>query len=162
VVVGVRYALTSATKLFLDYQWTSWDDFDQAVLDFANAPNDTLFLDFHNASTFRFAVEYTRHDQIRLRGGLLYNGDAAPDVTVTPLLPEAPRTSFAGGLGYRISERFNADLGFEVLFQNERRGSVRPRQSRAETAAELNVGRYSAHGIFGGVTLTYYLGRQRD
>jgi long-chain fatty acid transport protein len=162
VVVGLRYALTEVTDLFLDYQWTSWEDFDQAVLNFAQAPNDTVFLDFHNASTFRFAVEVAPGDQFTYRGGLLYNTDAAPDVTVTPLLPEAPRTSFAGGVGYKISERFTADVGLELLLQNTRRGSVRPRESRSETAAQLNVGDYSALGLFGAITLSYRFGRARD
>lgn len=161
LVAGVRFLATPTTKVFFDYQWTGWSEFDRAILDFQNAPTDTLFLDYKNASTFRFAVEYAPRDALTLRGGVLHNTAAAPAVTVNPLLPEAKRTSFAGGLGYRITERFSADLGLEVLFQKERRGRVRPRTSAAQTAADLNVGRYSAHGVFGGVTFSYFFGRER-
>ncbi len=160
-VVGVRFLATPAAKVFFDYQWTGWERFDEAVLDFANAPTDTLFLDLRNASTVRLAVEFAQSEQLAIRGGILYNTAAAPDVTVTPLLPEARRIAFASGLGYRITERFSADLGLEVLLQQERRGRVRPRISRSQTAADLNVGDYSAHGIFGGITLSYLLGRDR-
>ncbi|MGH9257464.1 MAG: OmpP1/FadL family transporter, partial [Vicinamibacterales bacterium] len=160
-VAGVRFQATPATRLFFDYQWTGWDRFDQAVLRFSIAPTDTLFFDFHNASTLRLAVEVAPRDELAIRGGILFNTAAAPAVTVIPLLPEAQRTSFAGGLGYHITERFSADVGLEVLLQKERRGRVRPRTSRDQTAAELNVGRYSAHGVFGGITLSYFVGRER-
>lgn len=160
-VVGVRFLATPATRLFFDYQWTGWKQFDQVVLHFANAPADTLFLEYRNASTVRLAVDFALRERVALRGGILYNTAAAPAVSVTPLLPGAPRISFAGGLGYRITERFSANVGLEVLLQKERRGRVRPRISRGQTAADLNVGRYTAHAVFGGITLSYRLGRGR-
>lgn len=160
-VAGVRFAATPITDLFFDYQWTGWSQFDQVVLNFANAPTDTLFLGYRNASTLRFAVELAPSDEIAIRGGILYNSAAAPAVSVIPLLPEARRTSFASGLGYRISERFSADVGLEVLWQKNRRGSVRPRVSQSQSAADLSVGRYSAHAVFVGLTLSYLLGRGR-
>lgn len=161
LVAGLRFSATSTTKLFLDYQWTGWSEFDRAVLDLENAPADTIFLDYEDASTYRIAVEYAPRDALTVRGGILHNTAAAPAVSVDPLLPEAKRTSFAAGLGLGITERFTADVGLEVLFQKERRGRVRPRTSADQTAADLNVGRYSAHGVFGGVTFSYLLGRER-
>jgi long-chain fatty acid transport protein len=160
-VAGVRYLASSAIQVFFDYQWTGWDHFDQAALDFANAPMDTVFFDYHDASTFRLAVEYVPRDNVTIRGGVLHNSEAAPAVSVTPLVPEARRTSLAVGVGYGITDRLHADVGFEVLIQADRRGSVRPRVTRTETASDLNVGRYSAHGVFGGLTLSYLLRRER-
>lgn len=161
LVAGVRFLATPTTKLFLDYQWTGWSHFDRAVLELEILPADTIFLDYHDASTFRFAVEVTPRDALTLRGGILHNTAAAPAVSVDPLLPEASRTSFAGGLGLRMTKRFSANVGLEFLLQKERRGRVRPRTSQSQTAADLNVGRYSAHAVFGGVTFSYFLGRER-
>jgi long-chain fatty acid transport protein len=160
VVAGASFAATSDFKLLLDYQWTRWNQWDEAVLHFGTAPTDTLLLDFHDASTFRIAAQYTHRDELTFRAGILHNRDAAPDVTVTPLLPEAPRTSFAAGLGYLITERFSADAGNEYLHQDERRGSVRPRENRAQTAAVVNVGSYTAHAVFAGITLSYRFGKR--
>ncbi|MCI0467188.1 MAG: hypothetical protein L0Y57_09330, partial [Beijerinckiaceae bacterium] len=61
------------------------DRFDQAVLRLSTAPTDTLFFDFHNASTLRLAVEFAPRDELAFRGGILYNSAAAPAVTVIPL-----------------------------------------------------------------------------
>jgi long-chain fatty acid transport protein len=158
VVAGVRFRPDPTTELFFDYQWTGWSRFDRAILRFENAPADTLFLDYGDASTLRVAFEVAPRDAVRVRGGMLVNTAAAPAVSVNPLLPEAARTSFAGGLGYRFAERLLVDFGLEFLVQEERRGRVRPRTSAGESAAELNVGRYSAHGVFGVVTLSWFLG----
>lgn len=161
LVAGMRFLATPTTKVFLEYQWTGWSRFDRAVLHLEHLPADTIFLDYADASTFRFAAEVTPRDALTLRGGILYNTAAAPAVSVNPLLPEARRTSFTGGVGLRFTERLSADLGLEILFQKERRGRVRPRTSQVQTADDLNVGRYSAHGIFGGVTFSYFFGSER-
>ena len=158
--LGLSYNVTSEVKLLLDYQWTHWDQWDEAVLQFGIAPNDTLFLDFHDASTFRFAAEYSPRDALIVRGGILHNRNAAPEVTNTPLLPEAPRTSLAGGFGYEFSKRFSADLGVEYLIQDERPGAVLPRESRVQPTAGLIAGLYSAHAWFAGLTLSYRFGKR--
>jgi long-chain fatty acid transport protein len=158
-VAGIRFSATSSLKLLLDYQWTGWETFDYAALDFANAPADTLYLDFHNASTFRFAAELVPRVGFTIRSGVMYSEEATPDIA-TPLLPEARRVSFAGGLGYNVTKRLRADGGFEVVLQGDRRGGVRPRESREQVAAELKVGTYSANAITGALTLAYALGRQ--
>jgi long-chain fatty acid transport protein len=158
LVVGASYAATAAFTFFFDYQWTRWNAWDEAVLRFTTAPNDTLFLDYHDASTFRLAAQYTRRDALTIRGGILHNRKAASDFSVTPLLPEAPRTSFAGGVGYRFTRRLSGDAGIEALWQDARRGSVRPRENRDQTTA-LNVGLYTARAVFAGVTLSYRFGK---
>lgn len=159
VVAGVSFAAAPDVLLLLEYQWTGWRHFDRAVLDFENAPTDTLFLEFRNTNTLRLAVDALASERLALRGGILYNDAATPDVSVTPLLIEGERVTFAGGLGYRITDRFSADAGFEVVLQEDRRGSVRPRTSSDQTAAELNVGNYSAKALVWGLTLSYRLGQ---
>jgi long-chain fatty acid transport protein len=158
--IGASYSATSALKLFLDYQWTHWDQWDEAVLQFGTAPNDTLFLDFHDASTFRLGAEYTPRDQLMVRAGILHNRNAAPEVTNTPLLPEAPRTSFSGGVGYQFSQRFGVDAGIEYLIQDERPGVVLPRDNRQQPVSQLIVGDYTAHAWFLGLTLSYRFGKR--
>ncbi len=162
IVAGVRFTASPYIKLLLEYQWTNWEKFDQAALDLETAPDDTLFLDFEDASTVRFAAEYAGRSNWSARASASYNTAATPAFGVTPLLPEADRVSFAGGLGYQFSRRFRADGGFEVVLQDSRRGSVRPRESRDVTPAEVNVGRYQAGALFGGITLSYTLGPTRD
>jgi long-subunit fatty acid transport protein len=162
VVLGATYAISSAVEVMFDYQWTHWNVFDEAVLNFSIAPNDTLFLDFHDASTFRIAAQYDARSPVTARAGVSYNGHASPDLSVNPLLAEADRVSFSGGFGYRFTDRFSGDAGVELILQNDRRGSVRPRTSRQQTTADLNVGVFSGHAVFGGVTLSYHFGKRGE
>ena len=159
LVLGARYQVNRRFAVVADYQWTGWNSFDEAPLDFQRAPDEVLILDFENTSTIRLGADYEASDRWDLRTGIVYNDAAASDVTVTPLLPEVDRVTLAIGAGYRISDRFRADAGFEYIFPNERRGRVRPRTSRTQTAAELNVGEYESRGLAFGATLVYRLGR---
>jgi long-chain fatty acid transport protein len=158
LVVGFRFRAAETLELLLDYQWTGWRHFDQAALDFQRAPADTLFLDFRNTSTIRLGGDYALAEDWAIRAGIIYNNAAEPDVSVSPLLAEARRWSFTTGFGYRISDRFRGDAGVEYVAQADRRGHVRPRTSRAQTAAELNRGVYEAHAVVVGVTLRYGFG----
>jgi long-chain fatty acid transport protein len=160
-VVGLRFLAARPLRLLLDYQWTGWRHVDQAALAFQRAPADTLFLDFRNTSTIRLGADYALAEPWALRAGIFYNSAAEPAVSVSPLLPEARRWSFTAGLGYRLADRLYADAGIELITQADRRGHVRPRTSRAETAAELNRGTYDAHGVAVAVTLWYGVGGKR-
>jgi len=89
------------------------------------------------------------------RTGIGYNTAATPDVTVTPLLPEARRWTLTAGAGFRMTDRLSADAGFEYVFQDDRRGRVRPRTRRSQPAEELNVGGYEGNAWILGVTVVY-------
>lgn len=154
-VVGLRYRATEPLHLLFDYQWTGWRHFDEAALAFPRAPADTLFLDFRSTSTFRLGADYAPSRLWAFRGGVVYNNAAESDVSVSPLLPEARRWTFTTGLGYRIADHFRADAGFEYVAQADRRGHVRPRTSRAQTAAQINRGTYESHALAVGLTLRY-------
>lgn len=157
-VVGLRFIAAEPLHLLFDYQWTGWRHFDEAALSFQRAPDDTLFLDFRSTSTFRLGGDYAPARLWRVRAGIIYNNAAEPPVSVSPLLPEARRWTFSTGLGYRITENLLADAGFEYVAQADRRGHVRPRTSRAQTASEINRGVYDSHAVAVGVTLRYRFG----
>jgi long-chain fatty acid transport protein len=161
-VAGLRFLATPPLRLLLDYQWTGWRHVDQAALAFQRAPADTLFLDFRNTSTVRLGADYALSPLWALRAGIIYNNAAEPDVSVSPLLPEARRWSFTTGFGYRLDTSFYADAGVEYVAQADRRGHVRPRTSRAQTAAELNRGTYESHAVAVALTLWYGLGGRRN
>ncbi len=159
LVLGARYRAGRRLTLLGDYQWTGWHVFDEAPLDFQRAADDVLLLDWDDASTFRLGADYAAPGGWAVRGGVVYTEAAVPDVSVTPLLPEEDRFTLSLGLGYRFTDRFRADAGFEYIFAAERRGRVRPRTRREQTAAELNVGEYESRALAFGATLVYRLGR---
>jgi len=93
------------------------------------------------------------------RLGFLTHNAAAPDETVTPLLPEAYRNEYTAGLGWSVTDQFDINVAYQYISQNDRRGRVVELETQDPSAAEieeLNSGLYgfSAHLI--GTTLTLH------
>lgn len=160
-VWGVRVQPLPRLSVLADYQWTGWSTFREFPLEFEQLPDSPLFLDYRDASTYRLGADYLLTDALTLRGGFIYNTAASPDVTVTPLLPEAERNYITAGLGYRFGERMGVDLMYQHLTQADRRGRVRGRPTRALTAEDLNVGVYSSTANLLGLSLFYQFGPAR-
>lgn len=163
LVVGAAFRPLERLTLLADYQWTSWEDFDQATIDFANAasPDQVLILDYQNANTFRFGGEFGATDALALRAGFIFNTAAEKAASVSPLLPEAERNYYSAGIGYRLPVGLGIDLGYQYIDQADRRGRVRGRTSLSQTPQQLNVGVYHADASVFNVTLSYRFGGSR-
>jgi long-chain fatty acid transport protein len=160
-VAGARFQALQRLALYADYQWTGWRTFDEFPIDFEVAPDQALILDYRDASTIRVGMDFGLTEAFTLRGGWIFNTAATPDETVTPLLPEARRNYLTAGLGWELGDRLSIDLGYQLIMQEDRRGRVRPRPSRAIPAEALNVGTYTGTGHVFGATLGYRFGPLR-
>jgi len=79
---------------------------------------------------------------VQLRGGYLYHTAASPPQFVTPLLPEGARNEFTIGAGIELTPKLHADLGYQYIRQNDRRGIV------LSGASNAGLYQFSAH-LFG-------------
>lgn len=159
-VIGTAFQATERLLLKADYQWTGWSSFDEITLDFErDALDQTRDEGFENTSAVRIGGAYRLTSAVTLRGGYLFNQAAAPDRTVTPLLPEASRNHFTAGLGWSITDSVELNVAYQYLSQNDRRGRIRSERPGEEnpTAEELNSGLYSFTGHLFGSTLTIKL-----
>lgn len=163
LVVGAAFRPLERLTLLADYQWTSWEDFDEATIEFGNAssPDQLLVLDYQNTNTFRFGGEFGATDALALRAGFIFNTAAETAASVSPLLPEAERNYYSAGIGYRLPAGLGIDLGYQYIDQADRRGRVRGRSSLAQTPQQLNVGVYHADASVFNVTLSYRFGGSR-
>ena len=73
---------------------------------------------------------------------------------MTPLLPENDRNALTVGLGYQLTPGLHADLAYQYIKQNDRRG-------RVFSQAVGNTGLYSLHAHLLGLGVAYTFG-QRD
>src|SRR6266568_3236814 len=124
VVFGLAYKPRSDWTLFGDYQFTRWGKrFWVLNINFANPLlNRVLYETYQNTNGFRVAAEWAKNAKWTFRDGYLYHQGAAPAQTVTPLLPEGNRNEFTGGFTVKLSPGFAADLAFQYIQQNDRRG----------------------------------------
>jgi long-chain fatty acid transport protein len=143
--VGVGYALGESTTLAVDYAWIGWHAFKELPFTFlgpAAAQSRILIEDYDDSHAVRAGIEHRLFDAIPLRAGFSAVSSPAPDVTVTPLLPDQDRRNYSLGFGLPIS-RYMLDFGYLKVDTEGRRGRVVERnEDRSETAEQLNTGFY--------------------
>jgi long-chain fatty acid transport protein len=146
VQAGFAYTGLPNTTLSAEYAYVGWKSFNQLPVDFQGGATDrTLQEDYNNTSSIRLGVEHRLLNGATLRAGFAGMTAAAPDETVTPLLPEQDRGYGMLGLGYPINRTFGVDASYLRAFTGGRRGRIdeRPTVSSTAQAIALNNGSYS-------------------
>ena len=160
-VVGVAVRPIEPLEILADYQYTGWESFDVATIDFEEGGRDTdLVLDYQNSHTFLLGAEYEAADDVDLRAGFRFNTAAEKDASVSPFLPEAERNYYSAGVGYDVGRGLKIDLGYQAVVQSDRRGRVRGR-TLEQTADQVNVGVFSSDAHVFSLSLVYGFGSTR-
>ncbi|HKI96186.1 MAG TPA: outer membrane protein transport protein, partial [Gemmatimonadales bacterium] len=155
-VVGVTVTPTDDLQVMADLQWMHWALFNTLPITFTNTatPNEVLVAQYQNSWTGRFGVDYAAGGGWDLRAGYLRQSAAAPAQTVTPLLPEGLRNEFTGGIGYQLTPQLHADVAYQYVRQQNRRGRVINPPSGVAPTTALNSGLYKFHASLVAITLT--------
>ncbi|HMH82713.1 MAG TPA: outer membrane protein transport protein [Gemmatimonadales bacterium] len=159
LTLGVAYKIASGWTVLGDYQHTWWNQFNELVIvfpqDLSGALDRHLYERYRNTDGFRLGAEWAKDAKWTVRGGYLYHGGAAPAATVTPLLPEGDRNEFTGGATIKLGSVLTADLAYQYIRQNDRRGRTREPILNQVPTTGLNNGLYSFHAHLFGVSLGY-------
>jgi long-chain fatty acid transport protein len=143
IQAGVGYTGFPNLTLDLDYAWVGWKNLQQIVIDFqGGAPDATLIQDYNHSSAIRVSAEYALQQMqgAKLRAGFAGVATAAPDATVTPLLPEQDRNYMTVGAGLPVLGAWTIDLAYVRVNTPGRRGRIVERSSRGQSAQDLNSG----------------------
>ena len=154
LVVGTAVTVTPELTALVDYQWVNWSKFVQLPLYFANLGSQPQNEDYVNTSGWRFGLQYEK-DNLALRAGYLKHDGAAPDQTVTPLLPEGARTEITLGGGLKVGTNLHVDVAYQHIVQQDRRGRVVTPAVRGPSGAAANTGLYTGGANLFGVSLTW-------
>ncbi|MGE5245258.1 MAG: OmpP1/FadL family transporter [Betaproteobacteria bacterium] len=120
LVLGAAVRPTPKLTLLADYQYTHWKLFDTIGIVNQFAPPTVLVESYRDSHGIRLGAEYGLSRAI-VRGGFEANSAAAPDQSVTPVLPEAPRLEYAAGLGLPFGNA-RLDLAYMYVDQQDRQG----------------------------------------
>jgi len=154
VQFGVAYNGFQNNTISVDYSWIGWKSFKELPVDFQGGATDRVLLEnYNNTSALRLGVEHRYASGAAIRVGGAATASAAPDVTVTPLLPEQDRAYFSLGGRYPLSKTFAIDGAYSHIFTPGRRGRIDERTSPAQTADQLNTGAYSLHANIFSISL---------
>ena len=145
--VGFGYTGFQNTTVSIDYAWVGWKSFKELPVDFQGGATDrVLYEDYNNTSSIRLGLERRFTGGAALRAGVAAAASAAPDVTVTPLLPEQDRTYGMFGGALPVGRRFTVEGAYAHIFTPGRRGRIDERTARTQTAEQLNNGAFTLKG----------------
>ena len=145
VQAGFGYSGFSNWLLSADYSWTGWRSFEELPVTFlgpANVSNRVLIEDYNNTSAIRLGAQRSFTGGAAVRLGFSGVASAAPDETVTPLLPEQDRAYVSIGGGYPLTQRITVEGAYLSVIAGGRRGRIVERANRGQTASQLNTGVY--------------------
>jgi long-chain fatty acid transport protein len=146
IQVGFGYTGIQNTTITADYSYVGFKSFNQLPVNFQGpAPSRVLQEDYNNTSGLRLGAERRLTNGAALRAGWAVTAAAAPDETVTPLLPEQDRALGMLGAGYPLGKSFVVDATYAHIFTPGRRGRLDERApgSTAAAAIALNNGAYT-------------------
>lgn len=143
IQAGFGYSGFANWLLSADYAWTGWKRFNELPVDFGGpAPDRVLIEDYNNTSALRVSAQRAFMNGAQLRLGYSGVASAAPDETVTPLLPEQDRAYGSIGGSYPITSNLTIEGAFLRVFAPGKRGRIVERTARSQTATQLNTGVY--------------------
>ena len=164
---GVAYSGYAGWVISADYEWTGWRKFRELPVNFSRdsiatfcttgAPtagcdydvlDRELIEDYNNTSAIRIGAEHTMKNGWLYRFGFSGVAAAAPDETVTPLIPEQDRTYWTLGTEVPlVKDKFIVDAAYGFVWGAGRRGRIDERANRGVLAPAMNSGVYdlSAH-----------------
>jgi long-chain fatty acid transport protein len=138
VQVGFAYTGVERTTISAEYNYVGWKSFNQLPVNFQGpAPSKVLIENYNNTSAIRLGVDHRLVSGPSLRAGFAATTAAAPDETVTPLLPEQDRALGMLGFGYPFAGRFALDGSYAHIFTPGRRGRIDERTATMTTAQAL-------------------------
>jgi long-chain fatty acid transport protein len=153
--LDLGYTGITNTVLSAGVSWTGFSSFDKLPIDFGGTnppPDRELVEDYDDSWSIRAGVERAFSIGIKGRAGFNYIRTPAPDITVTPLLPDMNRKNYTVGVGIPITLHYTVDVGYLRVDTDGRRGRIVERGDApgnpelppgGVTAAQLNSGFYT-------------------
>ena len=144
LVIGGAVHVSSRLTLLADYQFTNWSLFDEVVIRNQFAPATTLVESYKDTHGIRLGGDYAHARGLAIRAGFDAHSAGAPDQSVTPLLPEAPRREYTAGVTVPLFGRARMDVAYLFIDQQDRRGRTTDGGLAVPTSA-VNNGAYRYH-----------------
>ena len=141
---GIGYTGFTNTTITADYAWIDYKSFDRLAVNFVGPANRCgaephAHRRLQDSSSVRVGVEHAFAAGFRGRVGFDWIGAAAPDVTVTPLLPDMDRRNYTIGIGLPLGASFMLHAGYLHVDTSGRRRRTR-RTLRKHAGGDCDCG----------------------
>ncbi len=121
VVLGYAYRPIDKLKLEFNLDWTDWSTLNSLSVDYDSpALTDTEYkYEYRDTFAYKFGLEYSVTDSLKLRAGYIYNENATPERNFRPSLPDTNNHFVCSGFGYKVGN-FDIDGAVQAIFYEDR------------------------------------------
>jgi long-chain fatty acid transport protein len=119
---GIMVKPVEKLMLLFDVTYTNWKVFDSVEIITDLLPQANLIEKGRGTTAWRYGAEYQVSPGTAIRGGFLLHNAALPRGSIGPNLPEGKRSEFTVGFGTRLGSKLHADLAYQYIDQQDRRG----------------------------------------
>ncbi len=146
--LGIAYNFTEKLNIAFDLNLTGWAVYDSLNFEFPDyeSLDSRSERNYKNAVAARLGARYKVTPKLDVRAGIAFDQSPVRDGYLSPELPDANKSVLSFGAGYRITEKFSADLAF--MFENL--------SERSDTNKETGFsGKYKTNVTIVGLGLNY-------
>ncbi len=120
LTLGIRQDINEQWTVLGTAQWTNWSRLGRSAITSTGgvglpAPTEIGF-DYRDEWMFSLGAEYRYNDKLTLRAGAAYEISPVTDKNRGLRVLDNDRFWLSAGLGYKINERFSADISYSHLF----------------------------------------------
>lgn len=139
--ISYAYPVNQKIELLADATWTGWSSFDELRIEFDNSAKDDSVQpeEWKDSMRYSLGMIYQLDETIKLRTGVAFDETPIKNKYLrTPRISDSDRTWLSFGLGYKLSNDINLDLGYTRIFTN----SPEIEATDADTGAHVLKGKF--------------------
>jgi len=105
--------------------YTEWKVFNETVFAFSpvdgkQVPSQVLSHNWVNSWSYRLGMNFQATEKFNFQLGIVYDQTPQPDADVSPLLPDANRTGYSVGFGFKVGKNSAIEFSNLALFFHDR------------------------------------------
>lgn len=108
-------------EVLADATWTGWSSFQELRIEFDNPAKDDAVQpqEWTDAMRYALGMTYQMNDTLKLRTGVALDQTPIKNKYLrTPRIADSNRTWLSVGVGYKISDSLNLDVGYTRIFSD--------------------------------------------
>ncbi|QCU89630.1 OmpP1/FadL family transporter [Thiomicrorhabdus sediminis] len=121
LTAALDHQLDNKTQILASATWTGWKAYDELVVDFANGADDSESnQNFKDSMRYALGMGYQMNGTTKLRAGIAYDESPVPNAASrSPRTPDIDRIWLSVGVGYKLADDMNLDLGYTHIFADK-------------------------------------------
>jgi long-chain fatty acid transport protein len=123
--LGFSYQIRKNFLLAFDYNRVFWESLDTVDINFESSElgSTSLPINFKNANTFRFGLQYNAMRNIIIRGGMFKQESPHTKGSLTPAFPNNDGQGYTSGISLKVNKNITIDSSFLFVREKEKEGT---------------------------------------